>query len=142
MSIFQKREINIFLGDIIKHMSPDRAYENHYSQLQTIVNKVVQGTSDFENLFAMDKFLPVLDMFQKESIKVDVCKTIMNKFSKSQQESFNDPVITNALMFICRVMHDSVRSAQFEFYSFLVHKKKLLGGWFFNLIYLFRINFS
>lgn len=90
-------------------MTPNRAYENHYTQLQIIVDNVVQKISDFENLFAMDKFLPVLDMFQKESVKVDVCKAIMYKFSKSQQESFNDPVITNALMFICRVMHDSVR---------------------------------
>ncbi|KAK6625056.1 hypothetical protein RUM43_005347 [Polyplax serrata] len=111
---FSKREINIFLGDIIKHMSPDRAYEKHYPQLQTIITKVVQGTSDFENLFSMDKFLPMLDMFQKESFKVDVCKTIMEKFSKSQQETFNDPVITNALMFICRVMHDSVSALTVE----------------------------
>lgn len=107
--MFQKREINIFLSDIIKHMTPDRAYENYYPQLETIVNKVVQGTSDFEHLFTMDKFLPVLDMFQDESIKVDVCKTIMTKFSKTQLNTFNDPVITNALMFLCRVMHDSVR---------------------------------
>lgn len=92
-------------------MTPDRAYENHYPQLQTIVEKVVHNTTDFETLFSMDKFLPLLDLFQKESVKVAVCKNIMDKFSKNQQETTNDPVITNALMFICRVMHDSVRYA-------------------------------
>ena len=58
-----------------------------------------------------DKFLPLLDLFQKESIKVEVCKNIMDAFARSnvQQEPTNDPVITNALMFICRVMHDSVK---------------------------------
>jgi hypothetical protein len=58
-----------------------------------------------------DKFLPLLDLFQKESIKVEVCKNIMDAFTRSnaQQEPTNDPVITNAVMFICRVMHDSVK---------------------------------
>lgn len=58
-----------------------------------------------------DKFLPLLDLFQKESIKVEVCKSIMDAFTHSnvQQEPTNDPVIINALMFICRVMHDSVK---------------------------------
>jgi len=42
---------------------------------------------------------------------VEVCKNIMDAFARSnvQQEPTNDPVITNALMFICRVMHDSVK---------------------------------
>jgi hypothetical protein len=62
-------------------------------------------------LLLQDKFLPLLDLFQKESIKVEVCKNIMDAFAHSnvQQETTNDPVITNALMFICRVMHDSVK---------------------------------
>lgn len=29
-----------------------------------------------------DKFLPFVDMFQKESVKVDVCKSIMESFVK------------------------------------------------------------
>lgn len=109
---FSPREVNTFLGDIIRHMTPERAYEHHYPQLQTIVNKVITHTQDFESLFSMDKFLPLLDLFQKESIKVEVCKNIMDAFTRSnvQQEPTNDPVITNALMFICRVMHDSVNA--------------------------------
>jgi hypothetical protein len=65
----------------------------------------------FDFLLLQDKFLPLLDLFQKESIKVEVCKSIMDVFTHSniQQEPTNDPVIINALMFICRVMHDSVK---------------------------------
>ena len=34
-------------------------------------------------LFSLqDKFLPFLDMFQKETIKVDVCKLVMEAFVK------------------------------------------------------------
>lgn len=109
---FSSREVNTFLGDIIRHMTPERAYEHHYPQLQAVVNKVLTHTRDFESLFTMDKFLPLLDLFQKESIKVEVCKSIMNAFTHNnvQQEPTNDPVIINALMFICRVMHDSVNA--------------------------------
>ncbi|XP_063225001.1 VPS35 endosomal protein-sorting factor-like isoform X2 [Bacillus rossius redtenbacheri] len=106
---FSRREVNTFLGDVIRHMSVDRAYESHYAQLHTIVNKVVTHMQDFEMLFTMDKFLPLLDLFQKESVKVEVCKSIMSAFSQQQQEPTNDPVISNALMFVCRVMHDSVK---------------------------------
>ena len=29
----QKKEVNTILGDIIKHMTPDRAFEQHYPQV-------------------------------------------------------------------------------------------------------------
>lgn len=85
-------------------------------------------------------------MFQKESVKVEVCKNIMEVFVKwvpidfssfslcsnlllfefipltwkflkaieifsfrYQEEPTNDPVIINAIMFICKTMHDSVK---------------------------------
>ena len=32
----QKREMNTILGDIIKHMTPDRAFESHYSQVGVV----------------------------------------------------------------------------------------------------------
>jgi len=34
-------------------MTPERAYEHHYPQLQAIVNKVITHTQDFESLFSM-----------------------------------------------------------------------------------------
>ncbi|KAE8740858.1 hypothetical protein FOCC_FOCC013650 [Frankliniella occidentalis] len=109
------REVNTFLGDIIKHMSVGRAYESHYSSLQTVMERVLSHANDFETLLTMDKFLPMLDIFQKESVKVDVCKSIMSHYTKHYQyQTTNDPVITNALMFICRVMHDSVNALTVE----------------------------
>ena len=30
----QKREVNSLLGDVIKHMTPDRAFEQHYPQVR------------------------------------------------------------------------------------------------------------
>ncbi|KAK7873878.1 hypothetical protein R5R35_005739 [Gryllus longicercus] len=111
---FSSREVNTFLGDIIRHMTPDRAFEQYYTQLQAVISKILMHTSDFESLFTMDKFLPLLDMFQKESIKVSVCKSVMDSFTANYQESTNDPVIINALMFICRILHDSVNALTVE----------------------------
>ncbi|XP_059139678.1 VPS35 endosomal protein-sorting factor-like [Physella acuta] len=103
-----KREINTFLGDIIKHMTPDRAYEDFYPQLQSIVCKILAHQHDFSLLFSLEKFLPFVDMFQRESIKVEVCKCILESFNKHQTTPINDPVVINAMMFLGKVMHDSI----------------------------------
>ncbi|KAK2564040.1 VPS35 endosomal protein-sorting factor-like [Acropora cervicornis] len=95
---FTKREVNTLIGDVIKHMTPDRAFEQHYLELQSIMSKMLEHIHDFSILVSMDKFLPFLDMFQKEGIKVDVCKLIMEAFAKHQQMPTNDPVVVNALL--------------------------------------------
>ncbi|XP_064600257.1 VPS35 endosomal protein-sorting factor-like [Liolophura sinensis] len=108
---FGKREVNTILADVIKHMMPDRAFEEFYPQLHSIVSKILVHIHDFSLLFSLDKFLPFVDMFQKESVKVDVCKSIMESFVKYQLElATNDPVVINALMYICKTMHDSVNA--------------------------------
>ncbi|XP_043568104.1 VPS35 endosomal protein-sorting factor-like isoform X2 [Chiloscyllium plagiosum] len=111
---FSKREVNTVLSDVIKHLTPDRAFEDAYPQLQSIIAKVLDQFHDFAVLFSMEKFLPFLDMFQKECVKVEVCKSIMNVFIRQQQELTRDPVILNALMHICKTMHDSVNALTLE----------------------------
>nr|XP_009681723.1 PREDICTED: UPF0505 protein C16orf62 homolog isoform X1 [Struthio camelus australis] len=77
---FTKREVNTVLADVIKHMTPDRAFEDAYPQLQSIIQKVITYIHDFSLLFSVEKFLPFLDMFQKECVRVEVCKCIMEAF--------------------------------------------------------------
>uniref|UniRef100_A0A8C8ZSB4 VPS35 endosomal protein-sorting factor-like n=1 Tax=Prolemur simus TaxID=1328070 RepID=A0A8C8ZSB4_PROSS len=111
---FTKREVNTVLADVIKHMTPDRAFEDSYPQLQLIIKKVIAHFHDFSVLFSVEKFLPFLDMFQKESVRVEVCKCIMEAFIKHHQEPTKDPVILNALLHICKTMHDSVNALTLE----------------------------
>uniref|UniRef100_A0A8D2KUS0 VPS35 endosomal protein-sorting factor-like n=1 Tax=Varanus komodoensis TaxID=61221 RepID=A0A8D2KUS0_VARKO len=111
---FTKREVNTVLADVIKHMTPDRAFEEAYPQLQSIVQKVITYFHDFSVLFSLEKFLPFLDMFQKESVRVEVCKCIMEAFIKHQLETTKDPVILNALLHVCKTMHDSVNALTLE----------------------------
>ncbi|GJQ78307.1 hypothetical protein Trydic_g22145 [Trypoxylus dichotomus] len=106
------KEVDIIIGDLIKHVQPDRAYENLYPQLQQIVQKVISHMSDFEVLLSMDNFLPLIDLFQQENAKVEVCKVILSSCSGSHHTS--DPVITNALIYICSVLHDSVNAMTVE----------------------------
>uniref|UniRef100_A0A7N8WYU4 VPS35 endosomal protein-sorting factor-like n=1 Tax=Mastacembelus armatus TaxID=205130 RepID=A0A7N8WYU4_9TELE len=105
---FTKREVNTVLADIIKHMTPDRAFEDAYPQLQSVIRKILTYFHDFSVLFSMERFLPFLDMFQKDSVRVEVCRSIMEVFIKHQVEFTRDPVILNAMLHICKTMHDSV----------------------------------
>ncbi|KAE8284508.1 hypothetical protein D5F01_LYC17841 [Larimichthys crocea] len=107
---FTKREVNTVLADIIKHMTPDRAFEDAYPQLQSVIRKILTYFHDFSLLFSMERFLPFLDMFQKDSVRVEVCRSIMEVFIKHQVEPTRDPVILNAMLHICKTMHDSVNA--------------------------------
>ncbi|XP_062508525.1 VPS35 endosomal protein-sorting factor-like [Corticium candelabrum] len=107
---FGKREVNTLLGDIIKHMTPDRAFQDYYPQLQSVVVKVLSHMHDFSTVFAMDKFLPFIDMFQKEAVRVEMCRNIVEAFVTHQRELTNDPVVINSIMSICKIMHDFVNA--------------------------------
>ncbi|XP_061562437.1 VPS35 endosomal protein-sorting factor-like isoform X2 [Phycodurus eques] len=111
---FTKREVHTVLADIIKHMTPDRAFEDAYAQLQSVIRKILAHFYDFAVLFSMERFLPFLDMFQKDSVRVEVCRSIMDVFIKHQLEPTRDPVILNAMMHICKTMHDSVNALTLE----------------------------
>uniref|UniRef100_A0A8D0AW33 VPS35 endosomal protein-sorting factor-like n=1 Tax=Sander lucioperca TaxID=283035 RepID=A0A8D0AW33_SANLU len=111
---FSKREVNTVLADIIKHMTPDRAFEDAYPQLQSVIRKILTYFHDFSVLFSMERFLPFLDMFQKDSVRVEVCRSIMEVFIKHQVEPTRDPVILNAMLHICKTMHDSVNALTVE----------------------------
>ncbi|XP_003704480.1 VPS35 endosomal protein-sorting factor-like isoform X2 [Megachile rotundata] len=110
---FSVNELNVFFGKIIDRLNPNKSFENHYLKLQSIIEKVVSHTQDFESLLAMDNFLPLIDLFHKESVKVDVCKTVIEGLS-IQTGPITDPIIINALMFIARIMHDSVSALTVE----------------------------
>ncbi|XP_012275161.1 UPF0505 protein C16orf62 homolog isoform X2 [Orussus abietinus] len=110
---FSTSELNGYLGEIISHLTPNRSFEHFYPQLQNIVKKIIVRTQDLESLLTMENFLPLIDLFHKDNIKVDVCKTIIEGLSV-QTGSITDPVIINALMFIAKIMHDSVSALTVE----------------------------
>lgn len=52
----------------------------------------------------------MIDLFPKESYRVDLCKHILNVFrAREAKGTISDPVLINNLMFLCRILNDSVR---------------------------------
>ncbi|CAF2901704.1 unnamed protein product [Rotaria sp. Silwood2] len=103
------RELNTMLGDIIKHLTPDRVFEEYYGKLHAIMIKLLANIQDFASLLAMDKILPFLDLFQREHIRVDLFKSILYAFiNKNPQEKTNDPVLIAAMMHCAKSVHDTL----------------------------------
>ncbi|XP_054160540.1 VPS35 endosomal protein-sorting factor-like [Oppia nitens] len=123
---FTLEEINTLLGEIIKRMQPNRAFEQHYSQLVGLMSKVVTLSSnlDFGALFSMNNFMPFLDLLQKETVKVEACKAIVESFIKNINNcsdlfdesvvTTSDPVILNSMTYLCKALHDSVSALTLE----------------------------
>ena len=107
---FTKKEINTLLGDIVKHVQTDRIFEHFYPQLQSIISKVLIYITDFNMLFSMDKFMQFFNLFQKDTIKLEVCKSITHGFLRNNVNLTDDIVVTNAMMQICKSMHDYVNA--------------------------------
>ncbi|KAK0076450.1 hypothetical protein PV326_010778 [Microctonus aethiopoides] len=121
------KELNDFLGQIINHIGATRSREHYYVQLQAIINKIVLNIQDLESIFTMENFLPLIDLFHKENIKVEVCKSIIGSYSVYKRP-ISDSIIINALMFICRIMHDSVTALT------VADEKRQIGALISNLI--------
>jgi hypothetical protein len=51
------------IGDVVKHLSPDRAFEDYYPKLHAIMNKILANIEDFASIFSM-----VLNRNQENSI--------------------------------------------------------------------------
>lgn len=86
-----------------------KAYEKHYSQLQNILTRIMQNYRSIELLLIQPNFLPYLDLFQKESVRVEVCKNILSFYKQNSDEYTCDAVVTNALMYLGKILNDSVK---------------------------------
>ncbi|CAF0894482.1 unnamed protein product [Rotaria sordida] len=106
---YTTRELNTMLSDIIKHLTPDRVFEEYYGKLHAIMIKLLANIQDFASLFAMDKILPFLDLFQREHVRVDLFKSILHVFiNKNPQEKTNDPVLITAMIHCAKSVHDTL----------------------------------
>ncbi|KAG8229039.1 hypothetical protein J437_LFUL007594 [Ladona fulva] len=117
-------EVNTLLGDVIKHlghgtssnMNPTSGQptvlDNLQPQLLSFLQALLADASDLEALFTLDNFLPFLDLFKKESVRLEACKAVMESFCRSGPCEVSDPVLVSALMYLCRALHDSVNEGQ------------------------------
>lgn len=117
---FSLKEINTLMGEIIAHMNINRAFENYYEDIKSIVDKIVNHTKSFEGLMTMENFLPMIDLFQKDLVKIDVAKIVMEACKTKAESNINDPVVTNALMYICKIMNDAVKYDEYVYIFYII----------------------
>ena len=58
--------------------------------------------------------MPLLDFFQPGPIQVEVAKAIMVSFNRSQTETLSDFLIVNGVMYIAKILHDSIDASTFD----------------------------
>lgn len=109
---FGQTEVNALMADIIGRMAQQpRAVEMHYAELHSIAERLVTHTVNFDGLLTADCFLQFIDLFQKDVVRLDVCKRLLVECRNrggADNAPIADPVVINALMHICRVLSDSV----------------------------------
>ncbi|XP_017090466.2 VPS35 endosomal protein sorting factor-like [Drosophila bipectinata] len=111
---FTIHEVNRLLGQLNSRMFLGNAYEKHYSQLQNILTRIMQNYRSIELLLIQPNFLPYLDLFHKDSVRVEVCKNILSYYKQNSEEYTCDAVVTNALMYIGKILNDSVNALTVE----------------------------
>ncbi|XP_050032588.1 VPS35 endosomal protein-sorting factor-like [Dermacentor andersoni] len=112
---FTVREVDILLGALVRHLMPDRAYEQHPQQLARIVERLLQHVTDFGRLCAMEHFLPLLDLLPREGdARVRGCKAVMAAFLAQQREPTRDPLVLHALMHVGQALHASLNALALE----------------------------
>ena len=106
---FTVNEIDILLGDVIKHLKKGLEIQDVKIQdeLFKIVNHILKYIVNFKELFTIFNFLPLIDMLQK-SYKLQACKLVMEKFKRNCNQGIKDAVLINSLMDISRMLHDSI----------------------------------
>ncbi|XP_039948158.1 VPS35 endosomal protein sorting factor-like isoform X2 [Bactrocera neohumeralis] len=106
--------INDLLGTITLRVNASRTYERFYTQLQNILDKILQHFENTELLLIQENFLPYLDLFKKDSNRIVVCKNILIRFHQKSEDIISDEIVINAIMFIGKILSDSVTAQSVE----------------------------
>jgi len=106
------KEADVFLKDILRHIIPEKNYENIQSHLQSIVLKIFTHISDFNVLLGLPNFLPLLDLFNGESQK-QISRSTLEALSASTSIT-SDPILMNTFLTYGKALHDSLNSTSFQ----------------------------
>lgn len=115
---FGKKELDILLSDVIKHLNKDLAFENLQNEIFIIVSHIIKYLgNDFKELFMIGNFLPLIDMLDS-TLKMSACKMLLESFRRHCDQyntiGISDAVLISSLMDVSRMLHDSVDYLTFE----------------------------
>lgn len=107
-------------------MSSTKICEKHFQQLHNILDKILENQKNIELLLIQVKivsnaknfsfkkftlqenFLPFLNLFHKDAVKSEACKRILIIYKRNSHEYTTDPVVISALMYIGKILNDSL----------------------------------
>eukprot|EP00475_Leptophrys_vorax_P000873 TRINITY_DN10463_c0_g1_i1.p1 TRINITY_DN10463_c0_g1~~TRINITY_DN10463_c0_g1_i1.p1 ORF type:complete len:721 (-),score=169.31 TRINITY_DN10463_c0_g1_i1:39-2012(-) len=108
VSCFSSRELNIFLGDVLRHVKPMQAYTTVQTQLSNMLQTIVaQNKIPLAEVLTIDNFLPILDLIVDKPLKKVACKSVLHQF-KMKPFRVSDAHIMHALLDVGKSLHDSV----------------------------------
>ena len=106
---FTTRELGIILDQIIRHISPSKAFTNHYPVLISILDKIMSNSTEIRDVFELDVFIRFIDLFRKDTIKREISTSILTAFvQRTRRGSLNDLKLAYFIIDICKKLHDSV----------------------------------
>uniref|UniRef100_A0A914ZAJ8 Uncharacterized protein n=1 Tax=Panagrolaimus superbus TaxID=310955 RepID=A0A914ZAJ8_9BILA len=106
---FSSRELGIILDQVLRQISPNKAYENHYPILISILEKIMSNSSNLIDLFELDIFVRFIDLFRKDTIKREISSIILTLFvQRTRRGALNNLKLAYFIIDICKKFHDSV----------------------------------
>lgn len=112
MKHINAKATNYLLEDIVKHVSSDRKYVDVQTLLQSILDKILIHTTNFTDLFGLESFVPLFDLF-RGPVQVEASRTLLTAFAKTSG-NVTDPIIINTLFGVAKIVHDAINAFSYE----------------------------
>ena len=102
-------EVQKLLKDLLKKVTPEKAYLTMLPQLQSVVSAVLQASGDkLGAIFVLEQFQKLLSLFDRAHA-VETWKNVMEAFAApSAPGPFTDTTLVHNLGHIARQLHDSI----------------------------------
>eukprot|EP00277_Geminigera_cryophila_P016042 CAMPEP_0179434954 /NCGR_PEP_ID=MMETSP0799-20121207/19163_1 /TAXON_ID=46947 /ORGANISM="Geminigera cryophila, Strain CCMP2564" /LENGTH=1005 /DNA_ID=CAMNT_0021214039 /DNA_START=9 /DNA_END=3026 /DNA_ORIENTATION=- len=110
---FGDREINVVLGDVIRHVGKDRSKVELQNPLRDCALGVLRHYSDFVQVVALEAFMPLVDLLQGAS-QVAVHKEMLRLFNHHPAPGGHDPMIVHTAFSLAKSTHDSIDSMSLD----------------------------
>uniref|UniRef100_A0A915DYM8 Uncharacterized protein n=1 Tax=Ditylenchus dipsaci TaxID=166011 RepID=A0A915DYM8_9BILA len=106
---FTMNELQIILESIIHKLLPDKKYEFYYSNLVSILRKILSHIDDISVILNMDIFPQFIDIFREESVRMQSSSLVLNALiSRHSLGHFSDINLAHQVMDVCKRLNESI----------------------------------
>eukprot|EP00771_Trimastix_marina_P000770 gnl/Trimastix_PCT/1801.p1 GENE.gnl/Trimastix_PCT/1801~~gnl/Trimastix_PCT/1801.p1 ORF type:complete len:950 (+),score=380.64 gnl/Trimastix_PCT/1801:47-2896(+) len=106
------RETNIMLGDVVRHVSAERAFETLSDEILMTLRNCASAHPNVSCLLAMDHYLPLYHMLPSR-LAVEAAKEILASLRRSTERT-TDPLVIHAFFEIAKTAASSIDSTSYD----------------------------